>query len=103
MNKIDLENGPEAKPKVTVEPFLPDHLKYDHAYYGLFGFLLHIEDWMGQHLGVEIEAIERKTDIDRKPMTWADAMYLGMLWASGTINMDYHCLSELGPWAESPP
>jgi hypothetical protein len=54
---------------------------------GLFARLRHVETLMDRKLGIESEAIDRKTAQDKKPPSWTEELNMALLWASGTMNL----------------
>lgn len=54
---------------------------------GVFARLRSFEALLDRKLGIESEAIDRKTAEDKKPPSWTEELNMALLWASGTMNL----------------
>lgn len=97
--KNDLESNVAFKPSIDVCNIpleFYEGLEDEHKNRGVFEQLQRAEDWLGLKLGIETEAIERNGIHERSSFMWLDAINMGMLWASGTINLTWLATGFLG-------
>nr|POE72888.1 purine-cytosine permease fcyb [Quercus suber] len=67
-----------------------------HRIRGFFTKIGELEAVMDRKLGIESDAIERKTAEDRRPQPWHAQLNMALLWASGTMNLSCFVTGFLG-------
>ncbi|KAK3714811.1 hypothetical protein LTR37_007546 [Vermiconidia calcicola] len=63
---------------------------------GVLSRLRNLEAAMDRKLGIESQAIDRKRAEDRSPVSWHSQLVMGLLWASGTMNVSCFATGFLG-------
>ncbi|EWG42548.1 hypothetical protein FVEG_04323 [Fusarium verticillioides 7600] len=89
-HELSLESGSGDIPATEAYTSSSD---YGH---GVLASLRRFEARMDKALGVESEAIVRKTEEDKRPVPWHEELNMALIWASGTMGISCFATGFLG-------
>jgi len=90
---FDVESHGSDSNSPRVKEYNSTPIKQDN---GIVSKLRNLEATLDRKLGVESEAIDRKLPEDRSPVSWHSQLVMGLLWASGTMNVSCFATGFLG-------